>query len=76
MQQKTKNKLLKWQNLEKNKKHSFKYAIKKGDMLTSLGQQFFNNKDAGYQIGKDNGITTNYQEFHLTPGDTLLINIP
>ena len=63
-------------DLEKNKKHLIKYVIRKGDMLTSLGELFFNNKEAGYQIGLDNGIKTEYQHYHLVPGDTLLINIP
>lgn len=61
--------------IEKNRVHSIKYIIKKGDMLNSLGELFFNDKTKGYDIGRDNGITTNYQEYHLIPGDTLLINI-
>lgn len=63
-------------NQEQSKKHTFKYVIRKGDMLATLGEQFFNNREMGYQIGRDNGITTNYQEYHLRPGDTLTINIP
>ena len=62
--------------LEKNRKHTIKYVIRKGDMLTSLGELFFNNRESGYQIGLDNGIKTEYQLYHLVPGDTLLINIP
>ena len=62
--------------LEKEKKHTIKYVIRKGDVLTSLGELFFNNREAGYQIGLDNGINTEYQLYHLVPGDTLLINIP
>lgn len=59
--------------LKKLKVDSVQYVIKKGDMLVSIGQLFFNDTLAGYQIGIDNGITTEYAQRHLIPGDTLTI---
>lgn len=60
--------------LEKTRKQSVKYIIRQGDALTSIGSLFFNDRQAGYQIGKDNGILTDYQQHHLNLGDTLIIN--
>jgi hypothetical protein len=55
------------------KKDSVLYVIKKGDVLADLGRLFFNDPAAGYQIGKDNGIQSRYDEYHLNPNDTLVI---
>ena len=63
-------------SIEKNKKHQLRYIIKKGDYLTTIGKIFFNDPNMGYQIGKDNNISDEYSQYHLTPGDTLLINVP
>jgi hypothetical protein len=61
-------------SIKKIKKDSIHYVIKQGDMLVTLGQLFFNDPTAGYQIGIENGITSNYQQYHLIPGDTLTIH--
>jgi hypothetical protein len=61
-------------NLIKTQKDSIKYVVKQGDMLYSLGQLFFNDNKAGYQIGKDNGFTTENQYKKLVIGDTLTIH--
>lgn len=58
----------------KIKKDSIRYVIRKGDMLVTLGSLFFNDAAAGYQIGMENGITSDYQRYHLKPGDTLTIH--
>lgn len=60
--------------LEKTTVKQVKYVIKKEDDLAKIGLLFFNNMKAGYQIGKDNSIYSDYQHTHLKPGDTLLIN--
>jgi hypothetical protein len=59
--------------LEKLKVQQIKYVIKKGDTLEELGLLFFNDRQGGYRIGKDNNIVTKYQTHHLVKGDTLLI---
>lgn len=59
---------------KKIKKDSIRYVIRKGDMLVTLGKLFFNDPEAGYQIGMENGITSDYQRYHLRPGDTLTIH--
>lgn len=58
-------------SLEAQKVRSIQYVIRKGDVLESLGLLFFNDRMAGYQIGKDNGITP---QQYLQPGDTLDIH--
>ena len=65
--------LIEKDNLIRTKKDSIKYVIKQGDMLTTLGYLFFNDAEAGYQIGKDNGFTTEKQHKKLVIGDTLTI---
>ena len=60
--------------LLKTEKDSIRYVIQKGDMLISLGQLFYNDSTAGYQIGKDNGFTTERQHRKLVIGDTLTIH--
>ncbi len=60
--------------INKVKKDSVHYIIRKGDMLVTLGNLFFNDPDAGYQIGTDNGIITKEQQYHLPEGDTLTIH--
>ncbi len=60
-------------DLMRTKKDSIKYVIQKGDMLISLGKMFYNDSVAGYQIGKDNGFTTEKQYRQLVIGDTLKI---
>jgi hypothetical protein len=59
--------------LEKTSKDSVLYVVKKGDMLISLGDLFFNDPAAGYQIGKDNGYLSKFDQYHLPQGDTLVI---
>ena len=61
------------QNINKTKKNTIKYTIQQGDMLISLGQLFYNDSTAGYQIGRDNGFITNEQHRQLVIGDTLTI---
>jgi hypothetical protein len=61
------------ENIKKTQKESIKYVIQQGDMLISLGQLFYNDSTAGYQIGKDNGFTTDKQHRKLVIGDTLNI---
>jgi hypothetical protein len=63
-------------DLEKSKQKSFKYVVKKGDMLVTLGQLFFNDAQMGYKIGQDNGFTSDEQHKKLVIGDTLTIKIP
>jgi len=58
---------------EKTSKDSVLYVVKKGDVLIDLGKLFFNDPAAGYQIGKDNGIISRFDQYHLTPNDTLVI---
>jgi hypothetical protein len=65
--------LMEKDNLLRTKKDSIQYVIKEGDMLVSLGQLFFNDPKAGYQIGKDNGFDTEKQYRKLVVGDTLTI---
>ena len=60
--------------IKKVKNDSVQYIIRKGDMLISLGNLFFNDPDAGYQIGIDNGITSKEQQYNLNEGDTLTIH--
>lgn len=60
--------------IKKVKKDSVRYVIRKGDMLVTLGNLFFNDPTAGYQIGLDNGIASKEQQYHLIPGDTLTIH--
>jgi hypothetical protein len=60
--------------LLKTEKDSIRYVIQKGDMLISLGQLFYNDSTAGYQIGKDNGFTSDRQHRKLVIGDTLTIH--
>jgi hypothetical protein len=52
-----------------------RYGYQQGDYLGKLGKLFFNNDEMGYQIGKDNGITTREQWTKMKPGDTLNIYI-
>ena len=66
--------LIEKDNLIRTKKDSIKYVIKQGDMLTTLGYLFFNDAEAGYQIGKDNGFTTEKPHKKLVIGDTLTIH--
>ena len=60
--------------IKRVKKDSIQYIIRKGDMLVTLGNLFFNDPVAGYQIGLENGITTKERQYHLNPGDTLTIH--
>ena len=60
--------------LEKTQIKQIKYAIRPGDDLSIIGNLFFNDIKAAYQIGKDNGLYSDYQHQHLHPGDTLVIN--
>ncbi len=60
--------------IKKVKKDSIRYIIQKGDMLVTLGNLFFNDPAAGYQIGMDNGISSKEQQYNLIPGDTLTIH--
>ncbi len=60
--------------LKKIKKDSILYVIKKGDMLVTLGNLFFNDPAEGYQIGIENGIASKEQQHNLIPGDTLTIH--
>jgi cell division protein FtsB len=53
---------------------SVNYTIKEGDRLSELGLLFFNNMKAGYQIGNDNNIWSDYTETHLKKGRVLKIN--
>lgn len=55
-------------------KNQVKYVVKQGDMLVTIGELFFNNREAGYQIGIDNNIISDYDQKHLVVGDTLIIN--
>ena len=59
--------------IKKVKKDSIQYVIRKGDMLVTLGNLFFNDPNTGYQIGLDNGISSKEQQYHLQQGDTLTI---
>ncbi len=60
--------------IKKVKKDSIRYVIKKGDMLVTLGNLFFNDPAAGYQIGLENGIASKEQQYNLKLGDTLTIH--
>ena len=60
--------------LGKTQIKQIKYAIRPGDDLSIIGNLFFNEKKAAYQIGRDNGLYSDYQHQHIRPGDTLLIN--
>ena len=60
--------------IKKVKKDSIRYIIQKGDMLVTLGNLFFNDPAAGYQIGMDNGISSKEQQYNLISGDTLTIH--
>ena len=60
--------------IKKIKKDSIQYIIRKGDMLVTLGNLFFNDPAAGYQIGLENGITTKERQYNLNPGDTITIH--
>ncbi len=53
---------------------SVDYTIKEGDRLSELGLLFFNDMKAGYQIGNDNNIWSDYTETHLKKGRVLKIN--
>ncbi len=53
--------------------HKVAYKIKEGDNLESLGKLFYNNPQAGYQIGKDNNIETDFYYRRLPPGKTITI---
>jgi hypothetical protein len=66
--------LMEKDHLLTTKSDSIKYVVKEGDMLVSLGQLFFNDPKAGYQIGKDNGFDTEKQYRKLVIGDTLTIH--
>ncbi len=59
--------------LDKTKVKQLKYVVKQGDMLGILGELFFNDREAGTQIGKDNGIITSEQMANLKAGDTMKI---
>lgn len=50
-----------------------KYIVREKDVLEDLGGLFYNDKTAGYLIGKDNGIETRMERRRLIPGDTLVI---
>ena len=60
--------------LEKTKIRQTQYVIRPGDDLSIIGNLFFNDIKTAYQIGKDNGLYSDYQHHHLHPGDTLVIN--
>ena len=60
--------------LEKTQLKQIRYAIRPGDDLSIIGNLFFNDIKAAYQIGRDNGLYSDYQHQHLNPGDTLVIN--
>ena len=60
--------------LEKTKIRQTQYVIRPGDDLSIIGNLFFNDIKTAYQIGKDNGLYSDYQHQHLHPGDTLVIN--
>ena len=60
--------------LEKTRIKQIKYAIRPGDDLSIIGKLFFNDINAAYQIGKDNGLYSDYQHQHIGLGDTLVIN--
>ena len=60
--------------LEKTKIRQTQYVIRPGDDLSIIGNLFFNDIKTAYQIGKDNGLYSDYQHQHLHPGDTLIIN--
>jgi hypothetical protein len=62
------------QGFKLTEKDSIHYVIQQGDMLISLGQLFYNDSTAGYQIGKDNGFSTERQYRKLLIGDTLTIH--
>ncbi len=53
--------------------HKVQYRIKEGDNLESLGKLFYNNPQAGYQIGKDNNIESDFYYRRLPPGKTISI---
>ena len=59
--------------LDKTKTKQLKYVVKQGDMLGILGELFFNDREAGTQIGRDNGIITSEQMANLRAGDTMKI---
>lgn len=63
-----------YQKMAMTAKNPIKYVIKQGDMLVTIGELFFNNREAGYQIGIDNNIINDYEQKHLNVGDTLIIN--
>ena len=60
--------------LEKTKIRQTQYVIRPGDDLSIIGNLFFNDIKTAYQIGKDNGLYSDYQHQHLHLGDTLVIN--
>ena len=62
------------EGFRKTEKDSIRYKIREGDMLISLGKLFYNDSTAGYQIGRDNGFTTERQHRKLVIGDTLTIH--
>ncbi len=52
---------------------SIQYVIQKDDILWQLGELFYNNRLAAYQIAKDNDIPE--EKFRLLPvGDTITLN--
>ncbi len=59
---------------EKTKIRQTQYVIREGDDLAKIATLFFNDMKAAYQIGKDNGLYSDYQHQHIRPGDTLIIN--
>ncbi len=60
--------------LEKTQLKQTRYIIRAGDDLSIIGNLFFNDIKTAYQIGRDNGLYSDYQLHHITPGDTLIIN--
>ncbi len=60
--------------LEKTQIKQTRYVIRPGDDLSIIGNLFFNDIKTAYQIGKDNGLYSDYQHHHIRPGDTLVIN--
>lgn len=60
--------------LEKTQIKQTRYVIRPGDDLSIIGNLFFNDIKTAYQIGKDDGLYSDYQHQHLHPGDTLVIN--
>ncbi len=56
------------------KVRTIEYTIQSNDNLEKLGQLFFNNPQAGYQIGKENGIERDFYYKHLDVGKKLKIN--